>query len=180
MRRLVFFCLLSWPLFAFAADTRMVREGLSFYLSARTPEQTDAFYSARGLPQNAVQAIAQTCFLTVGLHNRSEQIVWLDLAHWRFTDTQGREIKRISLPEWTARWQKMGVPLAAQATFGWTQLPETRDMQPDEDVGGNVPLVPPSGEFSLVARFPTGAAGKGKPIVISVPGLSCPRQGATK
>ena len=172
--------LLCWPLFSFAADTRIVRDGLSFYLSARTPEQTDAFYSARGLPQPAVQAIAQTCFLTVGLHNRSADIVWLDLAQWRFADASGREIMRISLPEWAARWQKMGVPLAAQATFGWTQLPETRDMQPDEDVGGNVPLIPPPGEFTLVARFPTGATGKGKPIIISVPGLTCPRDGVVK
>ncbi len=179
--RYLLLSLMCWPVFSFAADTRIVRDGLSFYLSARTPEQTDAFYSARGLPTNAVQAIAQTCFLTVGLHNRSADVVWLDLAHWRFTDASGREIARISLPEWTARWQKMSVPLAAQATFGWTQLPETRDMQPDEDVGGNVPLTPPpSGEFTLVARFPTGAEGKGKPIIISVPGLTCPRVGATK
>jgi len=32
----------------------------------------------------------------------------------------------------------------------------------------------------LTARFPTGAAGKGKPIEISVPGLTCPRDGAVK
>jgi hypothetical protein len=153
---------------------------LDVYLSARSPEQTNAFYSARGLPLIAVQEIAESCFLTVGLHNRRADTVWLDLAVWRFTDASGRDITRISLPEWTARWKTLQVPLAAQATFSWTQLPETRDMQPDETVSGNVPVAPPQGEFTLTARFPTGAAGRGKPIEISVPGLSCPRDGAVK
>lgn len=172
--------LMCWAPFSLAADTRITREGLDFYLSARSPEQTNAFYSARGLPLIAVQEIAKSCFLTVGLHNRRADTVWLDLAAWRFADAGGREVRRVSLPAWTARWKAMQVPLAAQATFGWTQLPETRDMQSDETVGGNVPLVPPAGEFTLTARFPTGAAGMGKPIEIRVPGLSCPRDGAVK
>ena len=172
--------LVCWTPFAVAADTRISRDGLDFYLSARTPEQTNAFYSARGLPANAVQAIAKSCFLTVGLRNHRTDTLWLDLATWRFIDASGREIKRISLPDWVARWQAIQVPLAAQATFGWTQLPETRDLQPDEDVGGNVPVVPPPGEFTLIARFATGVAGSGKPIEITVPGLICPRDGAAQ
>jgi len=178
--RLLLILLLCWAPFSFAADTRVTREGLDFYLSARTPEQTNAFYSARGLPLNAVQEIAKSCFLTMGLRNRRADIVWLDLATWRFVDAHGREIKRISLPEWRARWKALNIPLAAQATFGWTQLPETRDLQPDEDVGGNVPVVPPTGEFTLIARFTTGAAGAGKLIEITVPGLTCPRDGVAK
>lgn len=172
--------LMCWAPFSLAADTRITRDGLDFYISARTPEQTNAFYSARGLPLNAVQEIAKTCFLTVGLHNRGTDTVWLNLSNWRFTDASGRELKRISLEEWRARLSALQAPLAAQATFGWTQLPETRDMQPDETVGGNVPVVPSPGTFTLKARFPTGAAGTGKPIEISVPGLSCPRDGAVK
>ncbi|MBT9614277.1 MAG: hypothetical protein IV108_13520 [Burkholderiales bacterium] len=179
MRQYLLF-LMCWAPFSYAADTRITREGLDFYLSVRTPEQTNAFYSARGLPLIVVQEIAKSCFLTVGLHNRRADTVWLDLGVWRFADVNGREIKRVSLPEWTTRWKAMQVPLAAQATFGWTQLPETRDMQPDETVGGNVPVVPQQGEFTLTARFPTGAAGMGKPIEISVPSLSCPREGTVK
>ncbi len=172
--------LMCWAPLAFAADTRITREGLDFFISVRTPEQTSAFYAARGLPPAAVQAIAKSCFLTVGLHNRRTDTLWLDLTMWRMADASGREIARISQPEWTARWNALKVPLAAQATFGWTQLPETRDMQPDESVGGNIPIVPPPGTFTLTARFRTGAQGTGKPVEISVPGLSCPRDGAVK
>ena len=178
--RLFLILLFCWSPLSIAADTRITREGLDFYLSARTPEQTNAFYSARGLPLSAVQAIAKSCFLTVGLHNRRADTVWLNLVTWRFVDASGRDIKRISLPEWRARWKALNIPLAAQATFGWTQLPETRDLQPDEDVGGNVPLIPPPGEFTLIARFATGVAGSGKPIEITVPKLTCPRDGVTK
>ena len=178
--RLFLILLLFLPLSSNAADTRITREGLDFYLSARTPEQTNAFYSARGLPRSAVQEIAKSCFVTVGLRNRRGDTVWLDLTTWRFVDANGQDIKRISLPEWRSRWKNLNIPLAAQATFGWTQLPETRDLQPDEDVGGNVPLIPPPGEFTLIARFATGVAGSGKPIEITVPKLTCPRDGVTK
>src|SRR4030065_2770585 len=106
--------LMCWAPFSLAADTRITREGLDFYLSARTPEQTNAFYSARGLPLIAMQEIAKSCFLTVGLHNRGKDVVWLDLATWRFTDASGRAITRISLPEWKERWKTLQGPLAAQ------------------------------------------------------------------
>ncbi len=172
--RTFFIFLLACPVLVLAADARITREGLDFYLSARTPEQTRAFYSARGLPPTAVQAIATSCFLTVGLHNRRTDIVWLTLATWRFTDANGQTVARISPTAWRQRWQALQMPLAAQATFGWTQLPESRDLQADESVGGNVPIITPQGIFTLVAQFPTGANGMGEPIEIVVPNLSCP------
>ena len=155
-------------------------QGIVLHASARTPEQMAAFYSARGFPENAVKALAQTCFVTAGMRNERKETVWLELANWRFVDAAGNEVRRLKRSDWDALWDQLKLPDASRATFGWTQLPETRDMQPDEDVGGNVPVVPPQGEFSLIARFPTGASGKGKPIEIIVPGLSCPRDGAVK
>ena len=179
MRLYLFFLLCGSPL-ASAADIRITRAGLDFFISVRTPEQTGAFYAARGLPPAAVQEITKACFLTVGLHNRRADTLWLDLSMWRLTDASGHAVARISRPEWTARWNALQVPLAAQSTFGWTQLPETRDMQPDETVGGNVPIVPPAGKFTLSTRFRTGVARTGQTVEISVPGLSCAAAGAPK
>ena len=179
MRYFLLLSLLCESPFVFA-ETRITREGVDFFISARTPEQTSAFYSARGLPPVAVQEISKACFLTVGLHNRRTDIVWLDLSAWRLTDANGHAVARISRPEWTARWNALQVPLAAQSTFGWTQLPETRDMQADESVGGNVPIVPPAGKFTLIARFRTGANGAGPPFEIIVPSLSCTPESAPK
>jgi hypothetical protein len=179
MSRLLFLCLF-WMHPLFAADARLAREGVELFVSARTPEQIGAFYAARGLPPAALQELSKVCFLTVGLHNRRSETLWLEPAQWRFLDAKGNAFSRIARPEWTARWQALQVPLAAQSTFGWTQLPESRDLYPDESVGGNVTVVPPTGNFSLIARFRTGADGKGKMIELTVPGLSCPREGASK
>lgn len=177
MRLYVLLLMCCAPL-ASAADMQITRDGLDFSVSVRTPEQTNAFYAARGLPPRAVQEIANACFLTVSLHNRRADILWLDLAAWDFADANGHQVARISRSQWAARWRSLHVPLAAQSTFGWTQLPETRDMQPDESVGGNVPIAPPAGKFTLTARFRTGMKGTGKPVEIKFPGLSCPHEGA--
>ncbi|MDO8597823.1 MAG: hypothetical protein Q7R45_14530 [Sulfuricaulis sp.] len=142
--------------------------------SPRTPEQIAAFYEARGFPRTAIEALAQTCFVTVSFHNRSGDVVWLELSRWRFVDEQGREVKRRDRAHWNALWGKLGVPMANRATFGWTQLPEVRDLQPSEPVGGNVALLPPSGRFRLEARFATGARKQGKDIMVTLDDLSCP------
>jgi hypothetical protein len=163
--------LLIWPLLAHAAADRIVRDGVEMRVSPRTPDQTTAFYSVRGFPPKAVEDIAQACFLGVMIHNRRSDSLLLELDNWRFTDAAGHEVKRITRPQWNARWQALDVPLAARATFGWTQLPESRDLLPDEAVGGNVPVEPPSGEFTLSARFRTGSGGE---VDITVPDLSCP------
>ena len=136
------------------------------------------FYEARGFPRTAIEALTQTCFVTVSFHNRSSDIVWLELSHWRFVDEQGREVKRRDRAYWNALWEKLGVPMANRSTFGWTQLPEVRDLQPSEPVGGNVALPSPSGRFRLEARFATGARKQGRDIVVILDDLFCPGRDA--
>ncbi|MEK7260559.1 MAG: hypothetical protein AAB068_00825 [Pseudomonadota bacterium] len=144
------------------------------HASPRTPDQIAAFYEARGFPRTAIEALTKTCFVTVSFHNRSGDVAWLELSRWRFVDEQGREVKRRGRAYWNALWEKLGVPMANRATFGWTQLPEVRDLRPSEPVGGNVTLPPPSGRFRLEARFATGARKQGKDIVVILDDLSCP------
>lgn len=152
-------------------------EGIVLHVSPRTPEQIAAFYEARGFSRAAIDALTQTCFVTVSLHNRSGDTVWLELARWRFIDEQGRDVPRRDRRYWNALWEKIGVPPANRSTFGWTQLPEARDLQPSEPVGGNVTLLPP-GRFRLEARFATGARKQGKDIVATIADLSCPGRDA--
>jgi len=159
---------------AWAAREAQVRDGIEFSVSARAPEQLAAFYSARGVPQAAIAEITKTCFLTVGVHNKSRDVLWLELANWRFEDEAGQPVLRIARETWEKTWERLGVPLASRATFGWTQLPESRDLQPEEPVGGNVAVVAPPGTFKLIAKFRTGADGKGAPIEMRVNNLSCP------
>lgn len=156
-----------------AADTRIERDGVVFSIGPRNAQGVTAFYAARGFSQEMLAAIGRTCFVGVGIRNERRDTLWLELAEWRFAEPDGREVRRIARPEWDARWQAMDAPHAARATFDWTQLPESRDLQPGEPVGGNVALMPPAGEFALKARFRTGG---GKLIEIGVPGLRCPAE----
>ncbi len=169
---------LGFVLLVLALSTHAVaspQAAIDFSISPRTPEQTTAFYSARGFPAVAVQAIAEVCLLTVGIYNRGDEVVWLEPARWEIRTDKGQPVRRITRPEWDAHWETLAVPLAARATFGWTQLPESRDLQPGEPVGGNIAVIPPTGPFNVTAHFRTGRNGAGKPLSITVRNLTCPR-----
>ena len=162
---------------ATAAERTQV-DGLEFSVEARTAEQLIAFYTARGLPANAVDEIARHCFLTVGMRNKRKDTVWLIPARWRFIDeTSGRALKRMTRAQWQQAWQRLNVPAAARNTFGWTQLPERRDLQPDEPVGGNIALVAPQAAFTLIAEFPLASENSSpdtkRSLRIRVPNLRC-------
>ena len=157
-----------------AARERLSREEIEFSVAVPQPEQMVAFYSARGFPPAAIEEIRRTCYLGVGLFNKSDKVVWLELANWRIEDESGRPVRRITREQWDKTWERLGVPPASRATFGWTQLPESRDLQPQEPVGGNLAVVSPNKPFKLIARFRTGADGKGEPIEVRVDKLQCP------
>lgn len=155
-------------------DQRQDIDGIVVHVSPRTPEQIAAFYEARGFARTTVEALSATCFLTVSIQNHRHDIVWLEPARWRIHDAAGREHRRLSRQQWDARFRKLNVPAANRATFGWTQLPETRDLRPAEPVGGNITLVPVAGKFTLAMRFATGADRKGPELVARFDNLTCP------
>jgi hypothetical protein len=155
------------------------RDGVSLRVTPRTPDQIIAFYSARGFPTAAVRRLARSaCFLGIGVRNRRSDIVWLEPARWRLRQG-GRALRRLDLGHWHRLWREIHLPPANQATFGWTQLPESRNLQPGENVGGNITMVPARGRFSLEARFALGEARDHGELVLRVDDLSCPDRGAT-
>ncbi len=145
---------------------------LSIRLSPRTPQQVAAFYEARGFPPRAVHVLKQSCFVTVRIHNRSNTVVWLEPDNWRFL-VRKDEIRRLDRPHWTGQWQRLGVSQANRSTFGWTLLPESRDLQPDEPVGGNITLPRTDRPFAVEARFATGADKQGKTLTVRFDDVRC-------
>lgn len=154
----------------FAADVVQTHEGVSVSVSPRTAEQIEAFYSARGFPSAGLKALRQACFFTVGIHNASDDVVWLELKNFLMTDAAGANIARITRPQWKKRLIKLKVPLASQSAFGWTQLPEERDLQPDEPVGGNFAVARRTGPLNLTAEFRRGAKAA---LTFKFPNLRC-------
>ncbi len=159
---------------ATAARLRLTQDGLKISVSTRTPEQVIAFYSARGFAESAVAELAAACMVTVGIRNQRDQVVWLEPASWRLLAADGRTLRRLDRAYWKARWEQLGIPTANRSTFGWTQLPEQRDLRFDEPVGGNLMLARPGQPFDIEARFLLGAARDEGEIVVRIADLQCP------
>ncbi|MGD8566807.1 MAG: hypothetical protein PVJ39_01790 [Gammaproteobacteria bacterium] len=164
------------PLAGSAADKkdryRLETKNIKIGMFPRTPSQMAAFYEGRGFPENAINETRKRCFITVGMRNTGKQIIWLNLASWRFYNRHG-EIQRTSRDQWKQTWQKLGVPLASQSTFNWTLLPEQRDLHPDEPAGGNITLEPVDEPFDVKATFATGKDKSGKPLVVEMKNVRC-------
>lgn len=147
-------------------------------ITPRTPEQIAAFYEARGFPEGAVVAASEACFVTVGIHNKSDTIVWLELDSWRVASGVD-DMKRLDRVYWREQWQRLQVPEASQSTFGWTLLPEVRDLHPHELVGGNITLTRTDALFTLEAHFATGRDRKGEEIVVRFENVRCAEDPST-
>jgi hypothetical protein len=145
---------------------------LTLWATARTPDQMAAFYEGRGFPAPMIDILKKSCFITAAVRNKTNDILWLDLADWRFDGPAGPLI-RVPRGEWLARWTAMGMPASAQSTFRWTLLPELIALQPDESQGGNITLPRIPGTFSLTARFATGQDRQGPPVVVHLENLQC-------
>ncbi len=145
---------------------------LSVRIVMRTPDQLTAFYLGRGFNRAAIAHILETCFITPIVHNKTLDVLWLRLDDWRFTRGD-IPIARLKRDYWSARWAESGLPLAHQATFGWTLLPEERDLRPDEGAGGSVVIPFQDRPFTLTMRFHTGADKQGPVKTVVFEDLQC-------
>ncbi len=151
------------------------RDGLVLRYRTRAPEGMIAFYLGRGFPKSAVDEVRRACFISFYVRNERPDKVWFDLGRWSFTDQNGKPIRRLTRSYWDGRWEKLNVPLRSRATFGWTLVPEVRDLHTSEPVAGNVTLAPVEGLIRVVAEFPTGENREGPVIRVRFDGLTCPR-----
>jgi hypothetical protein len=141
-------------------------------LVLRTPEQLTAFYLGREFSQAAIDRILQTCFVAAIIANRAYDVLWLELDNWEFR-VDDRVIPRIGREYWKNQWREVALPQRHQSTFGWTLMPEARDLRLHESVGGNVVIPWQSEPFTLVARFATGADRQGQTRTIVFEDVTC-------
>ena len=146
---------------------------ITVIIGSRTPEQLSAFYTGRGFNQAAIDAITEKCFIFGIVDNKTYERLWLTLNDWKFFAADGSPMKRLKKDDWARVWKETGLSQAHQSTFGWTQLPESRDLRQFEHVGGNVAVEWKDEPFTLVATFKTGVGKAGKPRTITVENLTC-------
>ena len=172
--RVILFCSIAWQVSAAQKDVPFKYETDSFQvrLVPQKSEQIAAFYEGRGFSKQTIKLINTACFITVLIRNKGPKVIWLELNNWQFSSEKGT-ITRNHRSHWKKLMDENQVPLAHQATFGWTQLPETRDLQPNEPVGGNITFVKTQAPMNITARFKTGANKDGKEIVVSFKDVQC-------
>ena len=152
-------------------------DGLYMFVRLHTPDQMAAFYEARGFPHGAIERLHRTCFVTAHIENRGDDVIWLELKNWHFLSGQG-EIRRLDRNYWNSVWDEIALPPASRSTFGWTQLPVERDLQPGEPVGGNVILPATDAPFTLQADFLTGKDRRAGMIGVRFENLRCAKDQA--
>ncbi len=154
------------------AETVYNSEALHLLLGFPRPQQIAAFYEGRGFSKPMIDIIRQQCFVNVIIHNKSQDILWLDLTQWQF-NTSDRLLQRLDRTYWQTRWASLNIPQPHRSTFRWTLIPRQLDLHPQEGEGGNLILPRQAKPFSLVATFVTGANKQGTPIVVRFDNLQC-------
>jgi len=138
----------------------------------RTPDQLTAFYLGREFNRAAIGKILETCFVTPVIRNKALSVLWLELDQWRFS-LNGRIIPRIRRDYWPDKWRETHLSQAHQSTFGWTLMPEVRDLRLDEGVGGSVVIPMQTQPFKLTMKFHTGANKQGPVKTVVFENLQC-------
>lgn len=144
----------------------------------RSPDQLSAFYQGRGFNQDAINEVLKTCYITPLIKNKKYKVLWLELDNWKFT-VNGKSIPRIKRDYWRKKWRDIGLSQAHQSTFGWTLMPESRDLRLDEGVGGSVVIPMQSQPFNLTAIFKTGHNKMGKTKTITFKDITCVTGGSS-
>ena len=164
---------LGAPLIA-AENKKNVYEDDDIYLRFiyRSAEQVAAFYEGREFPKAAIERAVQTCYVTLILKNKSDDILWLELDNWLF-HKNGKMIPRYKQSYWNNQWDEMKLKQAYRSTFSWTLFPEIRDARPGESVSGNITIPMQTLPFSLTLNFARGQNKKGKMKTVKLNDIYC-------
>ena len=128
-------------------------KGVSFELVQRLPDQTRAFFQARGFDAEAANAIGlgcvfQTIFRNTGSLNSGA--VEYNLANWQVIadgKTRGMKLKE----QWDAEWKTRGISESSRIAFRWSFLPTRQRFEPgDYNWGMTSYGLDPGTEFDLV------------------------------
>ena len=161
MKRL--FAMLLLPLAAHATDVKYSRnadsnletwlrdaKGFSMHLTQISPDQAQAFFLARGFPEDAAKHYADTCvFMTVS-RNTGKQPVSYDLADWQFRSAGGQWQPLKVKEDWMREWTERRLAQPARIAFEWSQHPTRQDYAPgDWNQGMTTYALPRGSRFDL-------------------------------
>jgi len=151
---------------------------LSLKLIQRLPDQTRAFFLARGFPKAVADDIALSCVLQTIGRNRStpDQPVSLgyDLHDWRLRLPDGSRRHIRFKEDWDAAWNgDPEIPQAARIAFRWATFPTTQQFEPGGDYNWGMTSfgLPPGSRFDLELQWQEN----GRPQSALIEDITCPQ-----
>jgi hypothetical protein len=109
-------------------------DGVLFRLTQRLPDQTRAFFLARGFDAQSADLFATNCvFQSLFKNARAEggDSLRFDLRDWRI-HANGTERRLKVRDHWDEVWASRGLPEAAQIAFEWSLLPTQQEYAPGD------------------------------------------------
>ncbi len=143
--------------------------GVSVYLAQRLPDQTRAFFLARGFDRASADRVAAACVLQLEIRNRGAGVVEADLRRWRSIGPDGA--RPLLLRErWETEWRAAGLPRAQRIAFRWALFPDRVRYGPGDYNWGMIVLGrPPGARVDLTLRL----AVDGRPLAPVIPDVEC-------
>lgn len=132
-------------------------EGMSLRLVQRLPDQSRAFFLARGFNAEQVEEIAGRCVFQTVFRNHSHEAQPSPL-YYRQRDWlirhETREASILTREDWAVLWEAEGAPSAARIAFQWTLLPPEQTYEAgDYNWGMTMIDLPPGTRFDLEVRW---------------------------
>lgn len=143
--------------------------GVSLQLVQRLPDQTRAFFQARGFSSVAAERIANACIFQTIFRNESEQPLSYLLDDWRILH-RGASEKLMTRERWDAVWQEGEASQAARIALRWSLLPTRQHFEPGDYNWGMTGFGLPSGsvfDLELVLRL------GGEQVTRTIDGIVC-------
>lgn len=127
--------------------------GISFKLTQRLPDQTRAFFGARGFDKAARERVALACVFQTEFRNTAgndQPPVEYDLSEWRVHTDDGTQPLMVR-ETWKPIWQEHDdLPKAARIAFEWALLPTQQEYAAEDYNWGMTAYgLAPGSEFDL-------------------------------
>ena len=129
-------------------------EAMSIRLVQRLPDQSRAYFMARGFDKTHAERIATSCVFQTVYKNTATagtaHVIEFNLNQWKVQFAgQSRSLKLRE--HWQQEWEKEKVAQGAQIAFQWSLLPTQQRYQPqDYNWGMTVFDLPPATKFDLL------------------------------
>lgn len=103
-----------------------------FRLTQRLPDQTRAFFIARGFDSESADLFARSCVFQSLFKNAGEAgEVTFDLREWRVL-WSGSASPLLLRDDWGGQWRARGLTPSARIAFDWSLLPTTQAYAPGD------------------------------------------------